>query len=273
MAAASRAWRRATAISGIDGIFGAPGISDAVGIAATLRADRNDLGEKDTVPGRPASKPIPKRTFTAKPARELGDANTGESGAVPALVESHPVKPAAKSRASWGVVAVALAASMAGGFALLSEGNDEIPAPQEIAFVTADSGAGSAVNRSGTHAESDARAAEALSAQSGGVALDGGVIPNQTFAAAWDGGSVEQRGAKANDADSRAEEKAVLTVRVKPWATIVVDGKNYGQTPQTVRLKEGKHRISLENSGIGKREKFSVSLEPGQVRTIEKDWR
>lgn len=68
-------------------------------------------------------------------------------------------------------------------------------------------------------------------------------------------------------------KKASLTLRVKPWATVQIDGVGYGQTPQTVELRRGKHRIVLENSGLNRREGFSVTLRSGRDKSIEKDWR
>jgi hypothetical protein len=67
-------------------------------------------------------------------------------------------------------------------------------------------------------------------------------------------------------------KKAKLTVRVRPWAQVAVDGKDYGQTPQTIELDRGKHRIVLTNDGLDRVERFSVSLKAGQAKSIEKDW-
>ena len=77
---------------------------------------------------------------------------------------------------------------------------------------------------------------------------------------------------KANEADDASDEKASLTIRVIPWATVTVDGKNYGQTPQTMHLRRGKHRIVLENSGLDRRESFSMTLKSGQKKTVNKNW-
>ncbi len=65
---------------------------------------------------------------------------------------------------------------------------------------------------------------------------------------------------------------ARLTIRVEPWATIEIDGKNYGQTPQTISLRHGKHKIVLRNSGLSKTESFPIKLKKGQRKSINKIW-
>ena len=49
---------------------------------------------------------------------------------------------------------------------------------------------------------------------------------------------------------------------------VIVDGKRYGQTPQTIELSEGRHRVTVENEGLDRKETFSVTLKPGQKKTI-----
>jgi hypothetical protein len=80
------------------------------------------------------------------------------------------------------------------------------------------------------------------------------------------------RNTKENDRIPKVAKKAKLTIRVRPWASISIDGKNYGQTPQTIELNRGKHRIVLTNVGIDRVERLTVTLKAAQVKSIDKDW-
>ena len=77
---------------------------------------------------------------------------------------------------------------------------------------------------------------------------------------------------KTADRVPKSAKKAKLTIRVRPWASISIDGKNFGQTPQTIELDRGKHRIVLTNDGINRVERFSLNLKAGQARSVDKDW-
>ena len=72
--------------------------------------------------------------------------------------------------------------------------------------------------------------------------------------------------------DEPVRKKAKLTIRVKPWAHIWIDGKDYGQTPQTIELDRGKHRIVLKNVGLDRVERSAVTLRAGQTKSIDKNW-
>lgn len=67
-------------------------------------------------------------------------------------------------------------------------------------------------------------------------------------------------------------KKAKLTILVKPWASIEIDGKSFGQTPRTIELDRGKHRIVLRNGGLDRVERFPLTLKAGQIRKLDKDW-
>lgn len=229
-----------------------PDLAHAVGEAATVRAERAALEEKDTVPHRPVPKPVPKRTLTAEPALDLGMANTAMASI--ASVPKDEAEPCSPRRWPTRVVGLALVAvCVLVASTMLGRESSETTAPEAQIAV----------------AEEPAVAPAPKPTQS--------PEPRPTVAGSVDAGS----GVGTNDAAVRREpdeseeprERAVLTLRVKPWATITVDGKNYGQTPQTIRLRHGRHRVNLENSGLGKRESFSLSLRSGQKKTIEKDWR
>lgn len=64
-----------------------------------------------------------------------------------------------------------------------------------------------------------------------------------------------------------------LEIFVEPWAEVFVDGKRMGQTPKTVSLAPGTHRVRLVNEKAGhpavdKR----VNVRPGKKEVIDLDW-
>src|SRR5262249_22642485 len=67
--------------------------------------------------------------------------------------------------------------------------------------------------------------------------------------------------------------KATLSVFVRPWAIVYVDGARLRQTPvQAYELNSGKHTIELVNESKAKREKMIVNLNPGDTHEIRLDW-
>jgi hypothetical protein len=67
--------------------------------------------------------------------------------------------------------------------------------------------------------------------------------------------------------------KATISVFVRPWAIVYVDGTRLRQTPVSAyELPSGKHVIELVNDPKGKREKLNVTLKPGEAQEIRKDW-
>jgi hypothetical protein len=57
-------------------------------------------------------------------------------------------------------------------------------------------------------------------------------------------------------------------VNAYPWATITVDGRAYGDTPVTVTLSPGRHRVRATRPG-GAVVEEELELAPGEHR----DWR
>ena len=148
--------------------------------------------------------------------------------------------PARRSRLPWIATAVILAAGL-GGVTLL--GGDKLESPEEPGLELV------AVEPSATWP--DAAQPFAQSAVADAVMADASPVELEP---------------------ERATKKAELTLRVKPWATIKIDGKDYGQTPQTITLQGGKHRIVLENVGLDRKESFSLRLKPGQSKVVDKAW-
>jgi hypothetical protein len=67
--------------------------------------------------------------------------------------------------------------------------------------------------------------------------------------------------------------KGTLSVFVRPWAIVYVDGTRLRQTPVNgYELSSGKHTIELVNDPKAKREKMLITLKPGDSQEIRRDW-
>ena len=67
--------------------------------------------------------------------------------------------------------------------------------------------------------------------------------------------------------------EGMITIRVRPWAIVYVDGSRLRQTPVTdFKLKAGKHTIELVNEGKNRREKIPLQVKAGDSTNIERDW-
>jgi serine/threonine-protein kinase len=62
-------------------------------------------------------------------------------------------------------------------------------------------------------------------------------------------------------AAARGEGRVVVTVH--PWASVVVDGRPVGETPQDLRLPAGPHRLRAQHPALGTAE-LEVVVEPGR---------
>lgn len=64
-----------------------------------------------------------------------------------------------------------------------------------------------------------------------------------------------------------------ITIHVRPWAIVYVDGTRLRQTPvQDFKLKAGKHTIELFNEGKNRREKIQIQVKTGESQEINRDW-
>jgi hypothetical protein len=67
--------------------------------------------------------------------------------------------------------------------------------------------------------------------------------------------------------------KGTLSVYVRPWAIVFVDGARLRQTPvQNYELPAGKHNIELVNDPKGKKEKITVTIKAGESEELRRDW-
>jgi hypothetical protein len=78
---------------------------------------------------------------------------------------------------------------------------------------------------------------------------------------------------KEPKAPKEAAGKGTLSVFVRPWAIVYIDGTRLRQTPVSAyEIPSGKHVIELVNDPKGKREKLNITLKPGEAQEIRKDW-
>ncbi len=273
---------------------------EEMGSAATVAVNVQELAQGVTVPNGAITKPVPKRTFTAEPALDLGNARTAEAPAQAAGEAEEPLVPARKSRLLLVLGALGIAAAgLVVAIVLGGEGEKKPTTGIEVVKVEGGAVEGGAVEGGAVEGAVEGGAVEGGAVEGGAVegAVEGGAVegtavenaialdaaiakPAISDAAsrdlAWDAAVTTEspsEGGKSGEANDASDEKASLTFRVIPWATVTVDGKNYGQTPQTIHLRRGKHRIVLENAGLDRRESFSIRLKSGQKKTVNKNWR
>ncbi|HEY1549947.1 MAG TPA: serine/threonine-protein kinase [Kofleriaceae bacterium] len=69
---------------------------------------------------------------------------------------------------------------------------------------------------------------------------------------------------------AQTQKTGLLTVRAFPIMTITVDHKRYGDTPQTIRLPVGAHKLELSNNELGMDETQTVTISDTHPTVIDK---
>jgi eukaryotic-like serine/threonine-protein kinase len=106
------------------------------------------------------------------------------------------------------------------------------------------------------------------------VAVPAAVVPAAPVApssapAALAGPAPPEKRAPAAEPRARAH----LSVQVRPWAKVYVDGTLVGETPIERDLAAGAHTVLLVNDGLGKQERVPLRLQPGEKRTITRRYK
>jgi len=205
--------------------------------------------------GKPGRAAQPKRTETAMPARQsagmdpaTGSSNTQPPVAAMAASTNLVTPPPTKSVWPLRLVLLALVGVVVAATVLVTTGK-------------------------GTKEGTEATDVELLVIESDEPTRDAGAK-----AAAVGSADASPNRPDASAATAKPErldedgKKARLTIQVKPWATIEIDGKAYGQTPQEISLRQGRHQIVLANPGLKRSEKVKVKLKAGKSSTIDLDW-
>jgi hypothetical protein len=79
-----------------------------------------------------------------------------------------------------------------------------------------------------------------------------------------------QKGASSTHPGHSATEQkplGAIHVTAMPALTVFVDGKPYGDTPKTIPLKPGPHKVRLTNES-GTDETFPVTIVSGETKEI-----
>jgi hypothetical protein len=63
-----------------------------------------------------------------------------------------------------------------------------------------------------------------------------------------------------------ASGKGILTITASPWANVVLDGRELGETPREALVGEGTYRVRLSHPTLGTRE-TTVTVPAGR-RTV-----
>ncbi|MCU0662688.1 MAG: protein kinase [Myxococcota bacterium] len=82
-----------------------------------------------------------------------------------------------------------------------------------------------------------------------------------------------QTGASSTSKQTASESKGTgtLSVFVRPWANVVVDGVPLGQTPlKNLRLSAGTHRVELSNEELGYQSTLEVDIDTGAQEVINR---
>ena len=84
----------------------------------------------------------------------------------------------------------------------------------------------------------------------------------------------KKKGKKGKEGDSTKKAKATLTVLVRPWAIVYLDGKKLQQTPlRNYPVSAGAHKVLLVNDTKGKREEIKLKVTAGEaVPEIKRTW-
>ena len=102
-------------------------------------------------------------------------------------------------------------------------------------------------------------------------------VPEAADGHASPGPALKEARGKASRRTSRPSGKprgqGLLDVVVAPWARVLVDGKEIGETPiRGHQIAGGSHRVELSNPEIGRRELVKIRVAPGQLQRIRRDW-
>ena len=67
-----------------------------------------------------------------------------------------------------------------------------------------------------------------------------------------------------------AQKTGALTVRAFPVMSVLVDKKRYGETPVTIKLPVGSHKLELTNAELGTDTTQTITISENQTTTIDK---
>ncbi len=100
------------------------------------------------------------------------------------------------------------------------------------------------------------------------------VSPEPTPAPVHAAAEPERHRAGGRPHHAESEEKRVgppgqLTIDIRPWAAVTIDGRRLGTTPmRAIELPPGKHRVELDNADLGVHLVRTVDMKSGEAATL-----
>ncbi|MCP4449411.1 MAG: PEGA domain-containing protein, partial [Myxococcales bacterium] len=71
---------------------------------------------------------------------------------------------------------------------------------------------------------------------------------------------------------TRARGTGLLRVTAFPWAHVYLDGRRIGQTPLSLSVPAGKHKLRLRNDATGVSKSHRFTMKKGGEKTIREKW-
>jgi hypothetical protein len=229
-------------------------------VAHTLPAGPAGMAAARTAdPGSPVAR-SPMRTLTGAPGTPV------PSGSTPAAL-------AARRRRPWlaGAMVALVAAGVTGGL-LIARARQEsgvAAAPDAAAITTPPRATAPRATAPRATPPAPAVATEPAAAPDAGPAAVAKAPPPDAAPVTT---AAPDEPAPRRRREDRSAEPGFLDVSVDPWAHVSVDGKEYGQTPKTIPLPPGSHRVVLTNSELRKREQVKVRIKSRQTRSLDRKW-
>src|SRR5580704_12880784 len=169
-----------------------------------------------------------------------------------------------KSRAL--ILVAALVASAAVAFAIVlaathnhaAKPSDPGPGSEAVVAIVADAPGSASVGIVAQVTVPDAGMPDAAV-----VAIDAGVVPATAPDAKKDAPS-------DHSVHPATQKTGALYVKAFPVMTVTVDKKRYGETPITIKLPVGTHKLELSNNELGTDESQSITITENHTTTIDK---
>jgi serine/threonine protein kinase len=216
-------------------------------------------------PMQPVVRPVAdgSRPYTpAAPIPSIGAVRAASTGTMDPQYEMSTMngrpQPPSKSRAL--ILVAALVASAAVAFAIVMAVTHGRGKPGD-----AGSGSPAIGSAAGVVAQlqADAAVPDAPPPPPPPVAIDAGV-PAAT------GSDAKKDASSDHSVHPAAQKTGSLSVRAFPVMNVTVDKKRYGETPVTIKLTVGAHRLEMSNAELGTDETQTITITENHTTTIEK---
>ncbi len=99
---------------------------------------------------------------------------------------------------------------------------------------------------------------------------DAAVIPIDASVVAATAPDAKKDAPSDHSVHPATQKTGALSVKAFPVMTVTVDKKRYGETPITIRLPVGTHKLELSNNELGTDESQSITISENHTTTIDK---